>query len=234
MQMYDIHTHILPGMDDGAQDVDVACLMLESEARQGAEIVALTPHYYGQKRNIEEFLKQRESAFSGLVNEIEKRKLKSPVLVQGAEVYLTRNLALSEDLNKLCIQGTNTILIELPFEKWGNWVLREIERMVYSRDLKVVLAHPERYVMMPWDIKKLKPFSDMGAVFQINAETVLKRKGLVHKFLNSDFVCILASDAHNTKTRGSKIESAARRLFERYGKDFVDGMQNYAKNLMTN
>ena len=158
MQMYDIHTHILPGMDDGAQDMDTACMMLESEARQGAEIVALTPHYYGQKRNIEEFLKQRESAFSGLVNEIEKRKLKSPVLVQGAEVYLTRNLALSEDLNKLCIQGTNTILIELPFEKWDNWVLREIERMVYSRDLKVVLAHPERYVMMPWDIKKLKPF----------------------------------------------------------------------------
>ena len=234
MQMYDIHTHILPGMDDGAQDVDVACLMLESEAKQGAEIVALTPHYYGEKRNIEEFLKQRESAFLNLVNEIERRKLKSPELVQGAEVYLTRNLALSEDLNRLCIQGTNTILIELPFEKWGSWVPREIERMIYSRDLNVVIAHPERYVMMPWDIKQLKTFSDMGAVFQINADTVLKRKGLVNKFLNSDFTCIVASDAHNTKTRGSKIESAARRLSERYGKDFVADMQNFAKNLMTN
>ncbi len=234
MQMYDIHTHILPGMDDGAQDMDMACQMIESEARQGTEIVALTPHYYGKKRNIEEFIKQRENAFLGLLNELEKRGLKAPVLSQGAEVHLTRNLASSEDLNKLCIEGTNTILIELPFENWGSWVPREIERMIYSLDLKVVLAHPERYVIMPWEIKKLKPFSDMGAVFQINADTVLKRKGLVHKFLSSDFTCIVASDAHNTKTRACKIESATHKLSERYGKDFVAGMQSFAKRLITN
>ena len=233
MQLCDLHTHILPGMDDGARDVDMACMMLENEVRQGVKTVALTPHYYGKNRNVEEFLKQRENAFLSLNNEVLKKNLKAPELLLGAEVYLTRNLASSEDLNRLCIDGTNTILIELPFEKWSSWVLREIERMIYSRDLKVVLAHPERYVTMLWDIKKLKLLSEMGAVFQINADTVLKRKGLVHKFLLSDFTCIVASDAHNTKTRESKIEAAVCKLSGRYGKEFVDGMQNYAKSLIT-
>ena len=62
MFAYDFHTHILPGMDDGAADVSTAVAMIRKLQEQGVERIVLTPHYYAENESVEEFLERREEA----------------------------------------------------------------------------------------------------------------------------------------------------------------------------
>ena len=60
--MKDLHTHILPAMDDGAATIEDALAMLQEQTRQGVEMVALTPHFYRDTESVDEFLKRRDHA----------------------------------------------------------------------------------------------------------------------------------------------------------------------------
>ena len=222
MNLIDIHSHFLPGIDDGATDSDVSIEMLADSMRQGVDVIVATPHYYGKKRAIDDFIKLREESFLNLSQRALQKNIKLPKILLGAEVALTRGISVRENLDLLCIQDTNLLLLELPFEKWESWVYNEVERVISNWQMTVVLAHPERYVRMPWDIKRLKPFFDMGAVLQINAETVLEEKGWTKRFLQSGCPCVLGSDAHNMNNRKSRMELAAKRLTELYGESLLE------------
>ncbi|MBR5157209.1 MAG: hypothetical protein IKW59_05515 [Clostridia bacterium] len=222
MNLIDIHCHFLPGIDDGAADSDVSIEMLSDSVSQGVEVVAATPHYYGKKRTIDDFIKLREEAFLNLCERALQKKVKLPKILLGAEVALTRGISARENLDLLCIQDSNLILLELPFEPWGEWVYNEVERVISDWQMTVILAHPERYVRMPWDMKRLKPFFDMGAVLQINAETVVEEKGRTKRFLKSGCPCVLGSDAHNMYNRKSQLGAAAKRLAELYGESLLE------------
>ena len=175
MNLIDIHSHFLPGIDDGAIDSDVSIEMLSDSLRQGVDVIVATPHYYGKKRAIDDFIKLREESFSALEQRALQKNIKLPKILLGAEVALTRGISVRENLDMLCIEDSNLLLLELPFEKWESWVYNEVERVISNWQMTVILAHPERYVRMPWDIKRLKPFFDMGVALQINAETVLEQ-----------------------------------------------------------
>ena len=108
----DFHTHILPQLDDGANDETMAIAMLESEVKQGVTDVLFTPHYYGKTCSPDDFLEQRNEAWNSL-------KTHAPVglnVYLGAEVHFTGvNVIDYEELCKLAIADTEYILIEFPF-----------------------------------------------------------------------------------------------------------------------
>ena len=82
--MTDLHTHILPGMDDGAQTIEEALALLQTQAQQGVDAVALTPHFYGRRESVESFLSRREAAWQQLLEAT--AGLQTPKLILGAEV----------------------------------------------------------------------------------------------------------------------------------------------------
>ncbi len=222
MNLIDIHSHFLPGIDDGATDSDTSIEMLSDSMRQGVEVIVATPHYYGKKRAIDDFIKLREESFLDLSQRALQKNVKLPKILLGAEVALTRGISVRENLDLLCIENSNLLLLELPFEKWEAWVYNEVERVISDWQVTVILAHPERYVRMPWDIKNLKPFFDMGVALQINAETVLEEKSWTKRFLKSGCPCVLGSDAHNMHNRKSQMGAAAKRLTELYGENLLE------------
>ena len=141
--MIDIHTHILPHIDDGAKDTATALAMLHKEWEQGVEEVVLTSHFYGRHRSPEQFLEKRNAAFERL-----RLQLPEGLKVRlGAEVHFTgRNMPENEELCRLAIEGTNYILIEFPFTTaWTGELLDRLNDFILDTGYTPIIAHAERY-----------------------------------------------------------------------------------------
>ena len=103
--MIDIHTHILPCIDDGSPSVEVSIEMLRSLSEQGVKKVVLTPHFYAYRTDVESFVKKQEKALNALLEGLKK----TPVdisLYLGAEVLYFDDVWAVDNLDALTIKGT--------------------------------------------------------------------------------------------------------------------------------
>ena len=199
--MIDIHTHILPRLDDGAKDTATALAMLQMQSEQGVERVVLTSHYYGKRHSPQRFLEKRSEAFAKINDK----------LPQGLEVKLAAEVHFTgvnmPEFDKLCllaIEGTKYILIELPFTtKWANGILNKLSDFVYETGYTPIIAHVERYNEVLKKPSIVNDLVDMGCLIQVNAQSVLdkKTKGFVFALLRHGLVHCIGSDAHDTETR---------------------------------
>ncbi|MBQ5911138.1 MAG: hypothetical protein IIW94_03930 [Clostridia bacterium] len=225
----DIHTHILPGMDDGATSPEESLRMLLEEQRQGITDVVLTPHFNLAGETVEDFLARRQAAFDILSKEIKECGTDINVnLHLGAEVRYDPNLIYS-DVFSLCIGNTSYMLLELTgtypfnFEQTINWLV--------SKGISPVLAHIERYDFLCSNKKLLDALLYSGAVFQCNASSLLGRyyAKRVKKLIKSGYVQLLASDAHNTKERPPKLEEGLKKVHkysEKLAENSIKIMEN--------
>ena len=138
--MLDFHTHILPGIDDGSRDIDMTEKMLRMEQSMGVSHIYATPHFSAHRRSIDSFLERREAALA------KTRKLIAadpslPRVTAGAEVYYFNGIGMAEQIERLCIENSNILLLELPFTQWHSDVIENIEHIIKRRGLSVVLAH---------------------------------------------------------------------------------------------
>ena len=106
----DLHTHILPGVDDGAKDLEKALEMLRMQKACGVERVALTPHFYPLREEFQSFLDKRQQAYEGLLPNWDAESM--PDLRLGAEVHYSPALA-ELDLRRLTIGQSDYLLLEL-------------------------------------------------------------------------------------------------------------------------
>ena len=120
--MTDLHTHILPGMDDGAPDVETGLRMLRMEREQGVDAVALTPHYYSADESIDAFLRRRRAASEKLEDAIARQPDGEtlPRRILGAEVAWAPYMDRWEKLDELCYEGSEYLLLEPPFSVWND------------------------------------------------------------------------------------------------------------------
>ena len=112
MRYCDIHTHILPEMDDGSKSVLESIRLIESLNRFGIDAIAFTPHYYSNKESIDDFLERRGKSLD-LIKESLPKNLKYTL---GAEVFITDLFFGNEDVSKLCYLGTNFMLTEFSYD----------------------------------------------------------------------------------------------------------------------
>ena len=207
--MIDFHSHCLPMMDDGAVDADEAVAMLRASAAQGVQTVVATPHFYRSEETITTFLQRRTAAVQRLEGHIPD----GMTLVLGAEVLLQRGLS-RLDLRELCIQGTNQILIELPFMPPENWVCEEMENIALEQRLDVVLAHVDRY--MDWYSKEdIASMVDLpGVSVQLNGEAFLDAATFraLRRWLPQPKRLVLGSDMHHIDRRQPNLEQAYKSL----------------------
>lgn len=208
--MTDLHTHILPEMDDGARNPEESISMLRLERAQGVDAVVLTPHFYGTKERAEEFLCRRDASMQRLTDALaklsEEERSQLPELILGAEVAWNSSLADCERLPQLCMGKTRNILLELPMVSWNTQMFNQIYDFIGQTGLTPVIAHLERYVRIQ-PPKQIAEIFELGVPVQISASIlkwpVLRRKVL--RLLNERRVHILASDCHNCTDRAPNL-----------------------------
>ena len=128
--MTDLHTHILPGIDDGAIDEGVSSEQMKSLLEQGVDKVVFTSHYYGRKRSPKQFLEARADAFRRIKDLIPE----GMETYLGAEVHFAAEMAASdESICSMAIGDTRYILAELPFTTaWNKGLWRRLEDFIIS------------------------------------------------------------------------------------------------------
>ena len=225
--MNDLHTHILPGLDDGADTVETSLAMLREEYAQGVDIVALTPHFYRDREHLSNFLQRREEACDKLLGVIaalsEEERSVLPRLILGAEVAWVPNLAEQSGLEKLCYQGTKYLLLELPFGSWGDALFRQLYDLMNCRGVTPVIAHIDRY----WGIQKKERFEtlfSLGVPVQLSAEPLLHfaTRGQALRLIKEGKVRMLISDAHNLTNRQPNLGKASDILRKKLGAERTD------------
>lgn len=231
--MIDFHSHVLPLIDDGAADVETAVKMLELSKSQGVETIIATPHFYSKKTNIKEFLEKRSKSYELVKNCVEEYKVDVPEIKLGAEVHFSHEI-LKMDLSELCIEGTNTLLIEMPFSYWNRWVFDDLFELSVRNRVDVVMAHIERYIGSPKYMGQIEELYDMNFYMQVNADSVLERR--MRKVIDHLFkkyrVDLIGTDMHNLDTRKSRIDEATEIIKKRYGKDILEDIHNNSKKLV--
>lgn len=231
--MIDIHTHILPCLDDGAETKADALELLRMLREQGVETVALTPHYYGKKHSVEDFLRERERAFA----EIEKEIPENLRVFLGAEVHLTGvNDPADEKLCELALGDTKYVLVELPFfSKWSNALLEKLSEFVADTGYTPIVAHIERYDEVKKNPKCIQTLIDIGCLIQVNTRAFLERrtKRLAFRLLRRDMVHCLGTDAHDPLLRKPDYALAKNYAYKKgYAKQWQrvqDRMENIFK-----
>jgi len=206
--MIDFHTHILPGMDDGCTSVQESIEMLKMLKSQGVNSVVLTPHFYAYKTDIRSFLSDRRSSFDSLVRQMQKDDVKMNLYL-AAEVLYFDELWRIDDLEKLCIDGTKSIIIEMPFSKWSGTMINGVGKLV-SRGLNPVLAHFNRYVRIHKGMQQVYELVNAGAMLQLNCDCFdnpIKRMWS-SSMLKKGIVSALGTDCHNMEKRPPNYDVA--------------------------
>lgn len=217
--MIDFHTHILPNMDDGSISPIQSNNLLSILEKQNVKLVCLTSHFYADNESIDSFIQRRDDAFNKMNYQ------GNLILKKGAEVHYYRGISASEDIDALCLEGTNLLLIELPFEYAINEnVINELFSLK-NRGYRVVLAHFERY---GFSLKELNRFKQNGLLLQANAEFIIgsffDSKGI--KLLKNGLIDFIGSDCHNDDDRKPNYEEAVNKIKEKLGEDFLNNFMD--------
>lgn len=217
--MIDLHTHILPNMDDGSISPKQSLEMLTMLEKQNVKLVCLTSHFYANTEPIDEYIKRRNDAFNQINYEgnIE--------LKLGCEVHYYRGISVSDEIGKLCIEGTNLLLIELPFETRINENIINEVLSIKNRGYKVVLAHFERYNFSTND---LKLFKSNGILLQANCEFIIgslfNTNGI--KLLKDGYIDFLGSDCHDSASRKPNYSKAVTKIQKKLGDGYLNNFND--------
>lgn len=227
--MTDLHTHILPGIDDGAIDEGVSSEQMKSLLEQGVDKVVFTSHYYGRKRSPKQFLEARADALCRIKDLIPE----GMETYLGAEVHFAAEMAASdESICSMAIGNTRYILAELPFTTaWNKGLWRRLEDFISSTDYIPVIAHVERYDEARKKPALLSELVDMGCLLQVNTQAFLKKEDSAMAFalLEHGLVHCLGTDTHNMRERAPKY-AAAKEAIEEAG--FYDRFERIQENML--
>lgn len=218
--MTDFHMHVLPEMDDGSKSVEMSLGMLERSYACGVETVAATSHFYAWENSPQKFLARRGSAYERLREAAEGRE-DLPRVLLGAEVCFFDGVSGMDELEELCLEGTDLLLLEMPFTRWTERMLREVET-IQRGGLLPVAAHIERYLdFQPRAM--LNEFFDLGVYIQCNASFFLDRRARrALKMFRAGEIRFLGSDAHNLSSRPPNLGGAAEALRKKLGREEWD------------
>lgn len=213
--MIDIHTHILPGMDDGSGSLEESLAMAKESARQGVRLLAATPHFYATQEDPNSFLRRREKSLALLESTWQEG---FPTLLVGAEVRYFDGISRVEKIAHLTLDHTRILLLEMPFTSWSGRMVDEVLELQRSRGLQVLLAHVERY-LKDQDGQVWETFRQNGVWMQCNANFFLRwqTKRKAHALFKKGEIQMLGSDTHNMTTRPPNLAMARDALVKSLG-----------------
>lgn len=211
----DFHSHILPHMDDGSKSAEMSLEMLRQMRASGTDAVVATPHYYRRREDIDAFLQRREASFQRLQPHLTDEY---PQIYPGAEVAFYFGIERDRALHELCICGTDTLLIELPFAAWSDYEYNALASLCYDCGITVVLAHYERFAKLQTRDLWTR-ILELPVYVQINADSLLPTfsGGKWVKMFARQEAQLLGSDCHDLSKRPPNLGKGRRRLETRLG-----------------
>lgn len=219
--MIDIHTHILPYIDDGSKTMDASLSMLHKEEELGVTDIFLTPHYM-KSRNYMSGAQDNQVVYQQLVEEAQKAGIKIRLHL-GNEIYY-RLESVSDLRNKLVLPLGNTkkVLLEFHPTQEDEDIAEAIHNMK-SLGYTPIIAHIERY-----DYLKMTDYPiirKMGALIQVNAGSLMgvlgdKAKKLALKLIKMDLVDFIASDIHDLRV--NYMMEAYHLVEKKFSKELAD------------
>lgn len=213
LKMIDFHSHIIPGVDDGAKTEEMALAMIKLAADSGTEKLVATPHYVRGRFQVPRVEIKKE--LDKLKKLVKDREI--PIeIYEGQEVYYKDNILqyyLEGEIGT--IENTRYMLVELPMKEF------DVEKVInnfYELQLKgivIILAHPERYIEFIKKPSLINKFIDEGFLFQLNTGSISGEFGKEVKktaeiFLKHDIYSVIGSDGHRLKSRNTDMSEGLR------------------------
>lgn len=226
----DMHTHVLPEMDDGSASVEESITMLREMAGYGIRTVTATPHFYAKSDTPEAFFGRRESAYRRLSREMEKHS-DLPQIKLGAEVHFFQGMSESEVLPQLTIAEKRCILVEMPHMVWTAGMYDELVQIRNKQGLIPVIAHVERYIGGFRTRRIMKQLEELPVLVQANASFFLNRftAPLALRLLRQGQIHLLGSDCHNMSSRKPNLGEAVKMIQTSLGQPALDRIDEYQK-----
>jgi protein-tyrosine phosphatase len=201
--MIDIHTHILPGVDDGAGNIGVSLEIAREAEKQGIKTIVATPHYMENRYKLSRT--ETEKRVSELQKAIDRKGIDIKILA-GAEVYITADLGKKMKKGLIStVNNTRYVLVETPLSHIPDYtdsVLYDLKVMGYIP----VMCHPERYQAIMEDPNILLDWLKGGIYAQLDAGSLLNHFGhevreTAELLVRHNLVQFIGSDVHSTGLR---------------------------------
>lgn len=222
--MVDIHSHIIPAIDDGAQNIEESLEIIRAEVMAGTTAFVATPHIYNdQELDAAEQIPIRLDELRQVVEEhqIEVR------LFAGAEVYPSMGILKALDAGRPITVGGHRkhMLVDLPMGALPmdfDQILFEIQ----TRGVTPILAHPERNAVFQNDPKKLFEYVERGIALQVNSGSLRGKYGqdavgVGNYILRRHWAHFIASDSHRAKAEGN-LRSGVNRMIDKLSPAYLD------------
>lgn len=216
----DIHNHILPGIDDGANNEEITLVMLKKAASEGISSIIATPHYITDYNTYQKA--ELDLAYKKTCDLIEAQGL-GLSLYLGNELFIdSASSAELRDCRCLTLAGSRYALVELP-NRWNQSIMDELLYAIELNGFSIVLAHIERYDYFNGNPDLIKAYIQRGCLCQINASSVTSSDHKVRKYceklVKKGYVHFIATDAHNTTRRSPSMKEAYRIVKKWIGND---------------
>jgi len=217
--LYDIHSHILPEVDDGARSLKETKAMLEMAYQQGIRGIIATPHYHGRlDPSIFELwrraYRRTEKAARAIADDL--------MIYQGAEIYYDAAiLSVLKQGAPITLANSSYVLLEFPYEIDFTYLSFAVNELRYQ-GYYPILAHIERYQVLrnSDNVVKLREY---GAHMQINAAALISGgfvlRGYLLKLIKKGLIDVIGTDMHNTTTRPAFVSKCANILDKKVGKE---------------
>ena len=240
--MIDFHCHILPGIDDGSRDINESLALIREENKQGIQTIVFTPHFYAHRDRVDHFLLKRDESFRTLQSAMKEHNMGLHSYL-GAEVYYFSGIGKGEMVSRLCIQGTNLLLLEMPFCQWTKDMFDDVEQLIRRQKLTIILAHIERYFSFQKDTAVMERILALPVTLQINAGSFLagkefmdfsgkKKRKKCLALLESGHAVLLGSDAHNMKMRMPNLADGRTVISEKIGTDRLEEIDSLGERML--
>jgi len=224
----DIHTHILPGVDDGCKDLDQSLQLIDSALKNNVSNIILTPHFTcgdngGTQLSRDALLKRIRILRQYIKNNFSRAG--DIKLFPGMEIRIFPgliDLLKKKDLLLTLLDGNKNVLVDVPFLEMPPYLFELLFKLKLS-GLTPIFAHPERYEFLMENMNKIRKIKDSGSLIQINNSSLVSKKNnrryiAAIKLLKAGLVDLIASDSHFSTGRSSNFINAYDVLIKTLGK----------------
>lgn len=218
--MLDMHSHILPGVDDGVPEIEQSIKIISRGLVEGIETFVLTPHIregYDKER-----IDNYKVVFEALKKELVARGIEANLLL-GAENAITPDITSRlRDGTALSI-AEKYVLVELPYYQLPNYTDSVFFNLMVDKYIPVI-AHPERYMYLAGNLDKVREWADRGVKLQVNSASIggkygWKPKRLAKKLVKNGLIHFVGSDAHSPDDKYYHFTEALAFIEKAAGKD---------------
>lgn len=225
--MIDLHCHLLPGVDDGPCSMSDALGLAAAAVADGITLAVVTPHIYPQRWDNR--CSTLCAPFAAFQRALAEHQIPLEVRL-GGEVRLSPDILPLLEQQELPFLGNSThenvVLLEMPDTMIPIGSDRLI-KVLRSRGIRPLLAHPERNHAVMNDINRLAPFVDLGCWVQITAGSVLGKFGTTaaktaRALMQRDWVQIMATDCHNLRYRPPQLAEARLAVARQFNEAYAD------------